>query len=281
MPFLLFHPSTFYPFPATYIAFYTINMPYAITIVPVMPLRAEPAHKSEMISQVLWGECADITATATDGWVKVKCQYDGYEGWTTANQLEIIDEKLYHAPYTHFTPQWANRILMNGRPMQVPYGCLVKQMTAPVTIWGSIQVQSEEKFRGVGGSLTGEKDLIDAAFLFENTAYLWGGKSVFGVDCSGFTQTIYKTQGIPLLRDAWQQATQGRVVDFLQEARAGDLAFFDNAEGRITHVGILLNDHEIIHASGKVRIDPIDNQGIINSDTQVRTHQLRIIKRYF
>jgi cell wall-associated NlpC family hydrolase len=121
----------------------------------------------------------------------------------------------------------------------------------------------------------------ERAMPFLSTPYLWGGRSVFGIDCSGFTQMVFRFFNIPLLRDAYLQATQGDVVGFLQEARCGDLAFFDNAEGRITHVGILLNDQEIIHSSGNVRIDKIDNAGIINVETSVRTHKLRIIKRYF
>jgi cell wall-associated NlpC family hydrolase len=110
---------------------------------------------------------------------------------------------------------------------------------------------------------------------------LWGGRSVFGIDCSGLTQAVYKFLNIQLLRDANQQATQGELVNFLQEARCGDLAFFDNEEGQIIHVGILLNNQEILHTSGKVRIDKIDNAGIINAETGERTQNLRIIKRYF
>lgn len=257
-------------------------MPYAITVVPVMPLRAEQSHKSEIISQALFGECSEIIATGADGWVRVRCQYDGYEGWATVNHLETIDETLFNAPYTHYTASWVNGLLLNGKPMQVPFGCVVKHGTTGVVNWGKVTVQFEEEPGVIGKeNLVNVEALRKAAFLYMNTAYLWGGKSVFGVDCSGFTQTVYKTLGVPLLRDAYQQATQGTTVDFLQEARFGDLAFFDNAEGRITHVGILLNDHEIIHASGKVRVDPIDNQGITNIDTGVRTHKLRIIRRYF
>lgn len=257
-------------------------MPYAITVVPIMPLRSEPSHKSEIISQALWGECSEIIATGSDGWVRVKCQFDDYEGWATFNHLEIIDEALFNAPYTHYTSGWVNKVLLNGKPMQVPFGCILKPGAAAVTNWGKATVQFEEKPVEIGKADVIDTDaLAAAAFLYLNTAYLWGGKSVFGVDCSGFTQTVFKVSGIHLLRDAYQQATQGETVDFLQEARLGDLAFFDNAEGRITHVGILLNDHEIIHSSGKVRVDPIDNQGITNIDTGVRTHKLRIIKRYF
>ena len=125
------------------------------------------------------------------------------------------------------------------------------------------------------------KIIKQVAFKFLNTSYLWGGKSVFGIDCSGFTQMTYKFLNVPLPRDAWQQAEKGTVINFLQEAHCGDLAFFDSEAGNIIHVGILLNEHEIIHSSGKVRIDKIDTQGILNLESKQRTHKLRIIKRYF
>jgi cell wall-associated NlpC family hydrolase len=125
------------------------------------------------------------------------------------------------------------------------------------------------------------KVIKQIAYKFLNTAYLWGGKSVFGIDCSGYAQMVYKFLNTYIPRDAWQQAEEGTTVNFLQEAHFGDLAFFDNEEGRIVHVGILLNEHEIIHSAGKVRIDKIDNQGLLNLETKERTHKLRIIKRYF
>ena len=123
--------------------------------------------------------------------------------------------------------------------------------------------------------------VTDAAMFFMNAPYLWGGRSVFGIDCSGFTQMVFRQFGIRLKRDAWQQAEQGELLGFIQEARAGDLAFFDNEEGRITHVGIMLNNNRIIHASGKVRIDTIDTQGIFNKDLNKYTHKLRIVKRFY
>jgi cell wall-associated NlpC family hydrolase len=89
---------------------------------------------------------------------------------------------------------------------------------------------------------------------------------------------VFKFFGIKLLRDAYLQAAQGEEVMNLNVANAGDLAFFENDEGRITHVGILLNDKEIIHASGKVRIDKIDEEGIITAEGK-RTHKLHSIKR--
>jgi cell wall-associated NlpC family hydrolase len=108
---------------------------------------------------------------------------------------------------------------------------------------------------------------------------LWGGKSPFGIDCSGFTQVVYKLNGYKLPRDANQQVNLGEPLSFVEEAEAGDLAFFDNEEGRIVHVGILLNNQSIIHASGYVRVDKFDHYGIFNQDTGKYSHTLRVIKR--
>ena len=124
-----------------------------------------------------------------------------------------------------------------------------------------------------------KKQLIDTAILYLNSPYLWGGKTPFGIDCSGFTQMVYKLNGYKLLRDASQQATQGEALSFIEESEPGDLAFFDNAEGVITHVGIIMEDNYIIHAHGKVRIDRIDHTGIFNSEARMHTHKLRVIKR--
>src|SRR5690606_32644982 len=121
--------------------------------------------------------------------------------------------------------------------------------------------------------------LIETALLYLNTPYLWGGKTPFGIDCSGFTQMVYKLNGYKLLRDASQQATQGEALSFIEESEPGDLAFFDNHEGIITHVGIIMEDNYIIHAHGKVRIDRLDHSGIFNYDTRSHTHRLRVIKR--
>jgi cell wall-associated NlpC family hydrolase len=120
--------------------------------------------------------------------------------------------------------------------------------------------------------------IVEAAYLYLNSPYLWGGKSPFGIDCSGFTQMVYKLCGVKVLRDASQQAQQGIPLSFIEEALPGDLAFFDNEEGKITHVGIVLKDNKIIHASGSVRIDNLDHQGIYNVISKTYTHNLRVIK---
>ena len=254
-------------------------MAYAICKVPVAPLRAEPAHKSEMISQLLLAEAALILEESKD-FIKLQCLYDGYEGWCQRSQLAITDSWANNSQPILFTSGWINSITINEIPAHVPMGIPVltaenaKHLSGVLRIdYGKAATLSTAKPEAAAISKLAEQVL--------NTPYLWGGRSVFGIDCSGFTQLVFRFFNIPLLRDAYLQANQGEVVGFLQEARCGDLAFFDNAEGRITHVGILLNDHEIIHSSGNVRIDKIDNAGIVNVDTGVRTHQLRIIKRYF
>jgi len=124
-----------------------------------------------------------------------------------------------------------------------------------------------------------KSELIKTAFLYLNAPYLWGGKTPFGIDCSGFTQMVYKLNGHKLLRDASLQATQGEALSFIEESEPGDLAFFDNNEGLITHVGIIMQDNYIIHAHGKVRIDRLDHSGIYNVDSRTHTHKLRVIKK--
>ena len=125
------------------------------------------------------------------------------------------------------------------------------------------------------------ESIVNCAKEFLNVPYLWGGKSFFGIDCSGFTQIIYKIHGIKIPRDAYQQAEIGDALTFIEEAKPGDLAFFENKEGRIHHVGIILADQKIIHAHGKVRIDSLDSTGIFNKDQNKHTHKLRFIRSYF
>ncbi|HET9057957.1 MAG TPA: C40 family peptidase [Chitinophagaceae bacterium] len=255
-------------------------MLYAVCCVPVSPLRQEPSHLSEIKSQLLFGECCKVLLTEKD-WFFIQGQYDEYEGWCQASHItEILMDDYLHARHD-LTADWVNTILYNGHPMKIPFGSSLTAMINGKAQWKRNTIQFDGKFQDLTKCKTDPKTIRDIAFTYLNTPYLWGGKSVFGTDCSGYSQMVFKFLGIKLKRDAWQQAEQGNSVDFLQEAKLGDLAFFDNAEGKIIHVGILLNEGEIVHAAGKVRIDKVDTQGIINTDTGMRTHNLRLIKRYF
>jgi cell wall-associated NlpC family hydrolase len=253
----------------------------AVCCVPVSPLRAEASHRSEMVSQQLFGECCEVLERVKDNWTLIRCSYDGYEGWCTAGHLTEIDDPDYERGSNGLVPEWVNEIEYNGHPMMLPLGSALTGMRNGHASWRKNKLHYKGKAWDPAAARQDARTIRQLAYKFLNTPYLWGGKSVFGVDCSGFTQTVLKFFNVPLLRDAWQQATQGEPVGFLEEVQTGDLAFFDNEEGRITHVGILLNDHEIIHASVKVRMDKIDNVGIVHAENFERTHRLRMIKRLF
>lgn len=253
---------------------------YAVCVVPVAPIRNAPAHQAEMISQLLFGECTVVTETTKDGFAKITVKADGYEGWCQLAHLSEIGTEVYDTNSSVLAGAWVNELECNGTIMQVPFGSSLTGMQDGKMYFDKTGFDFKGTVWDASAAIKDAATVQQLAFRFLNTPYLWGGRSVFGIDCSGFSQILYKCLGISLLRDAHQQATQGTTVDFLQEARCGDLAFFDNENGEIIHVGVLLNDHTIIHASGKVQVDNIDNSGIINRSTGQRTQKLRIIKRY-
>lgn len=246
---------------------------------PRRTLRSEPAHRTEMVSQLLFGECCEIVDQAGRDWLRVRVKFDGYEGWCQRAHLVEVNEAEYENAGLALTPEWVTALEYNGHPMMVPMGSHLTAMKNGKALWRKNQVHYKGKIWDTAEAGRDPKSIRQLTSKFLNTPYLWGGKSVFGIDCSGFTQSVFKFMGISLLRDAYLQAGQGESIGFLEETETGDLAFFDNDEGRITHVGILLNPNEIIHSSGKVRIDKIDNMGIVQSETSERTHQLRLIKR--
>lgn len=259
-------------------------MTFITAIVAVVPIRAEASHQSEMVSQLLFGELAEITEgnpqLVTGSFVKIKTQFDGYEGWCQAAQLASVPADLAAEFGSAITADISNIMEVNGTKMHLPFGVslgLFRQQQLKLqgyqfTYMGQSTVPENNKFSS--------ERVKEIAYLFLNTPYLWGGRSLFGIDCSGFVQQVYRYFNVMLPRDAYQQAEKGTDIAFLAECECGDLAFFDNPAGKITHVGILLNESQIIHASGKVRIDRIDQAGILNTDTGERTHSLRLIKRY-
>jgi cell wall-associated NlpC family hydrolase len=253
-------------------------MPLLVCVVPVAPIRAEAAHRSEQTSQLLFGEICELLEHAND-FFRVRVVYDDYEGWCQPNQLTELIETSDVPQVDSLAGDWSNTISINNQTMQVPFGSSLAFLKHGKGTVGKYEVLFEGTAFNPKDNVADDVSFKSYAYKFLNTAYLWGGRSVFGVDCSGFTQMVFKCFGVPLLRDAYQQATQGEAVGFLQEVRCGDLAFFDNEAGRITHVGILLDGDAIIHSSGKVRIDTIDNLGVVNRDTGKRTHNLRLIKR--
>jgi cell wall-associated NlpC family hydrolase len=243
-----------------------------ICVVPVAPIRAEGSHRAEMVSQILFGETATIISETKD-FYQIQMHQDGYEGWCQKLQLQILaeGESIVTKGYT---ANWVNPAMFNGQTIQLPLGTPIIS-TAHANFEFSYTDASVDP---ANNACTAEAlEIVAKQFL--GTAYLWGGRTVFGIDCSGFVQMVFKLFNYKLPRDAYQQAEVGEDVGFLAEAKPGDLAFFDNEQGKITHVGILLSPQSIIHASAIVRIDPIDQAGIVSSSTGLRTHQLRTIRR--
>lgn len=243
-------------------------------------MRKEPSHRSETVSQLLFGEYAEA-GEEKDGFVYVRCDYDGYEGWAQRAQLTGMDAKEKLRPQA-FTANFATPVTKNDSLLYVPYATPVftetgKDFTLARTTFAYL-LQPQQTWKV--GELQLSQATLEAAYQpYLNAPYLWGGKSVWGTDCSGFVQQIFKLFGVKLLRDAYLQAEQGTAVSSLSEARPGDLAFFQNEKGKVTHVGIVLNDGKIVHASGEVRIDGLDKSGIANVESGRRTHDLHSIKR--
>lgn len=250
----------------------------ALCIVPVCSLRKEARHEAEITSQLLFGEAVELIARHED-WVEVLCIYDGYTSYCLLNQLVEVSKEIASQDQVPLVNTWSGVMLVNELPMHVPFGSAMPAMQNGEALWGDYRIRSSSKLVMEGAYVFDEESIRQVAFMFLNTAYLWGGRTVFGIDCSGFVQVLMRFFGKQLPRDAANQSMVGEDLGFLQEARCGDLAFFDNEDGKIIHVGLLLNDHEIIHAAGKVRIDKIDGAGIIHMESGERTHRLRVIKR--
>ncbi|HOZ75013.1 MAG TPA: C40 family peptidase [Flavobacterium sp.] len=242
-----------------------------------IPLRFEPSDRSEIVSQVLFGEHFEVLETQQQ-WAKIRLQYDRYEGWIDSKQYQKISENDYRQLSEDAIVLNADLVeyitAPNSLLMPIPLGASLSFLNHP-----EINTTNFE-FEGLRVSgIKPKPNLVQTAFLYLNAPYLWGGKTPFGIDCSGFTQMVYKLNGYHLLRDASQQAMQGDALSFIEESEPGDLAFFDNEEGRIIHVGIIMEDNYIIHASGKVRIDRLDHLGIYNAEANKHTHKLRVIKK--
>jgi hypothetical protein len=253
-------------------------MEYGICNLAVIPLRAEPNERSEQVSQVLFGEAFEITEWA-EHWVKIITDIDNYVGWISRLQFAPLGHMAHknlknHQPpltYRAVTQAWK---ISDNSVIYLPAGSSLAFLEGTTCKIGG------DRFEIIG-EIGENENIATTAKSFLNAPYLWGGRTHFGIDCSGYTQVVFKLNKIKIKRDASQQAEEGVKVNSLKDVRLGDLAFFNNAEGRITHVGILLNGEHIIHASGKVKIDMIDDDGIYSVGLKRHTHKLHSIKRFF
>ncbi len=253
-------------------------MTHGIINLSIVPVRVEASDRSEMVTQGLFGDLIEVLEIQIP-WVKIKIVDDSYEGWIDHKQFISLSEQ-------EFTAYQNSQKVFLGEYITFAFGNNKVPITLPLSVqlplYQNNEFQIEEKYQidadVIYGVQTKDK-IVELAHLYLNTPYLWGGKSIFGIDCSGLTQQVYKMYGLQIPRDAYQQAELGTPLSFIEEAEPGDLAFFDNEEGQIIHVGIVLSENRIIHAHGKVRIDYLDHSGIFNADIKKHSHKLRVIKR--
>lgn len=247
-------------------------MQYGICNLSIVSVRNQPANASEMVTQLLFGEHFKILEERGK-WSRIRIAYDSYEGWIDNRQFLKIEEDLFN-DLEDFVPSYSADLIE----------FLVDEYNSftSITLGACLNGLQFLKQKFDGNHITGKTEkfqLINTALLYLNAPFTWGGKTPCGIDCSGLAQMVYRINGYSLLRDSFQQARQGEPLSFIEESEPGDLAFFDDAEGNINHVGIMMKDNYIIHVHGKVRIDRIDHSGIFNIEQGKHTHKLRVIKR--
>jgi gamma-D-glutamyl-L-lysine dipeptidyl-peptidase len=251
-----------------------LNPEFAYCYLSVIPVRANHQDESEIVTQLLFGETV-IVLEEYNQWRKIRCGHDHYEGWIDFKQIRLISESTFHQ-------------LNSSRIRQKELTLTIKTPWGPCNTLIGSKFPDSKSFFSIEGD---EFEIIDQkreqqtgdigtfALKYLNTPYLWGGRSPFGIDCSGFTQCVMHQFGIFLQRDASQQVKEGTEVNF-NEQKIGDLAFFINAKGKIHHVGIVLENSKIIHASGRVRIDILDEKGIYKADSKTYSHNFHSIRRF-
>lgn len=255
---------------------------FGICNLSIVPCRAEPSGKSEMVTQLLMGEHFTVLEEQEE-WSKIKIAHDNYECWINNKQYVNIREQRFDqlsSGPVHRVNELFSIVSEKESSNSMP---VVMGTVLPGFNNGDFKLEENKLYHYDGAvaykAISDAGNIAQTALMFLNAPYLWGGRTCWGIDCSGLTQIAFSLNGIQLPRDAYQQAELGTPLSFVEEAQVGDLAFFDNEEGNITHVGIILNDNQIIHASGRVRIDKIDHYGIFHSDRKKYSHLLRVIKR--
>lgn len=255
------------------------NLGFGVIRLSVVPVRVSPADAAEIISQLLFGEHYRIVEISEDQkWLKIENAFDAYQGWIDCKQHHQISQEFFDqisdSDYRISTEPFSE-LTFEGQRHMVSFGTVLPLLSN--SLFGN---EEKIKFGGKAKSIytkLSRRAIVECSKSLLNVPYLWGGRSSAGIDCSGFTQLLYRVGGYSLPRDSSQQILKGKEIE-LDKATEADLAFFTNHAGKMNHVGLVLNKQEIIHASGKVRIDKLDDNGIFNAELNEYTHHLLKIK---
>jgi hypothetical protein len=256
------------------------NLDHGVCRLSIVPVRGEAADKAELVTQLFFGEHYEVLSVSKDKkWLKIRVYFDQYEGWIGAKQHHPISKEYFdyiNRADFKITTDTTTSILYNKNPLTIVMGSII-----PISSSELFKMEEQFAFNGESKSVGQKRDadfLKITAQKYLNAPYQWGGKSPFGIDCSGFTQMVFKINGYKLQRDASQQAKQGKSIQ-VKNVKPGDLAFFKGKDEKVTHVGMILAPDKIIHASGRVRIDHFNEEGILNAESKVYSHQLVSIRR--
>lgn len=264
-----------------------------IALHSIIPLRVNPAEEAEQETQMLFAQTCEVIEQI-DRWTRIRLDDDGEEGWVDTKMLSILsDEQAKEMAHIYETKNYGMVVMPmayavsenNGQTIPLTAGTKLPQYKEGTFTLLGVRFRIDPQMVIEQPLVFNETNMLNTLRFFINTPYLWGGKNALGIDCSGFSQTIYSLFGIQLPRMARQQILRGGVVS-LNQAQCGDLAFFDHADEdptktKIIHVGILLDKERIIHASGRVKIEKIDDHGIYSAELGRYTHHLAGIRRYF
>ncbi len=260
-------------------------MGYGIALHSVVPVRAEAREGAEQNTQMLFGELCAILEEQPR-WYRIRLESDGQEGWADAKMICPMKPEEYKSHKT---------ALKTAATVAMPMAYAVSEnngQTIPLTAGTKLTNYQDGRFEvlGVGFRIDpsmvitksldlNEQNLLQAVRFFLNIPYLWGGKNAMGMDCSGFTQIVMSLFGKNLPRNASEQVTCGRIISALSKAKAGDLVFFDHEDGKISHVGIVIDPERVIHCSGRVKVEKLDETGVFNAETGSYSHHLVTIRR--
>ncbi|MCR9102198.1 MAG: C40 family peptidase [bacterium] len=254
---------------------------YAICPLSNVPIRSNSSDKSEIVSQLLFGELAEVLETKGRQWAKIRCIWDNYVGWVAANQLKAITPSELSVFREHFaySLELFQPLMADNEVIPVVMGARLPNFDGMrFTLDNTVYTFSGQAVFPEHIKPTAEF-ILKIARRYLHAPFLHGGRSPMGIDAAGLVQMVFKIANVALPREAAQQVYIGSIVDFVEQSMPGDVAFFENRTGRITHCGIILPDAEVIHAFGSVRIDKIDHYGIYDRSEKRYTHRLRVVRR--